>query len=65
MNKGMNQTDRRLRRHVITAVAIKLIALAALWQLFVRDERIIVDTERAAMQLGVAAQPAPAQGASK
>lgn len=61
----MNQTDRRLLRHVITAVAIKLIALAALWQLFVRDERVIVDTERAAMQFGVAVQPAPAQGASK
>lgn len=76
----MNPTEHRLMRHVMVAVAIKLIALAALWHVFVRGAQVPVDAGRTAVHLGgsggsghlgesgesgPAAAPAPTPGASK
>ena len=47
--------DRRLLAHLALAVAFKLLALALLWWLFVRDAGVGVDAERAAAHLA----PAP------
>ncbi len=64
----MNRAERQLLRHVMAAVAIKLIALAALWHFFVRGAQVPVDAGRTAVhlgELGLAAAPAPTPGASK
>jgi hypothetical protein len=58
----MTQDERRLLRHLVTAVLIKLAVLVVLWFAFVRDARVSVDTDRAAAQMG---SPAISQGASK
>ncbi|HEY0843888.1 MAG TPA: hypothetical protein VGE12_00870 [Noviherbaspirillum sp.] len=51
----MSPTDRRLLRHLVTAVLVKLLVLTALWWTFVRDARVSVDTERVAAQVSSAA----------
>lgn len=56
----VNPNDRRLVRHLLIVVAIKLVALSALWWVFVRDHRVPVDAERAADRLIVT--PSAAQG---
>jgi multidrug resistance efflux pump len=58
----MTQAERRLLRHLVTAVLIKLVVLVLLWWAFVRDARVSVDTDRVAAQLG---GQAISQGASK
>lgn len=58
----MTQVERRLLRHLATAVLIKLVLLALLWWAFVRDARVSVDTDRVATQLG---GQTISQGASK
>lgn len=59
---GMTPADRRLLRHLITAVVIKLVVLTALWWLFIRDVRVPVDTDRIGQHLGGVVS---SQGASK
>lgn len=58
----MTQDERRLLRHLVIAVLIKLVVLVVLWWAFVRDARVSVDTDRVAAQLG---GPSTSQGASK
>ncbi len=43
----MTDNDKRLLRHLVLAVLIKLAAVMALWWMFVRDARVEVDAERA------------------
>lgn len=47
----MSPSDRRLLRHLLIAVLVKLVVLAGLWWMFVRDARISVDTERVVAQV--------------
>jgi hypothetical protein len=47
----MTTDDRRLLRHLVIAVLVKLAALAALWFWFVRDATVRVDSDRAALRL--------------
>lgn len=56
MITGMS--DRRIVRHLVVAVLIKLIALAALWGLFVRDARVAVDADRVGDRVAGTAAPA-------
>lgn len=51
----MNQEESRLFRHLAIAVMLKLLVLAVLWWVFVRDVRVNVDVEQAAAQIGSAA----------
>jgi hypothetical protein len=48
----MTCDERRLVRHLVIAVTVKLALLAALWWLFVRDARVHVDADQTAAQLG-------------
>ncbi|MDI1261516.1 cytochrome oxidase putative small subunit CydP [Aquabacterium sp.] len=48
----MTPDERRLVRHLATAVLIKLVVLALLWWIFVRDARVSADTDSVAAQLG-------------
>ena len=59
---GMNKPDKRLLRHLIIAVLIKLVLLTALWWLFVRDAHVSVDADAIGARLGA---PISTQGASK
>jgi hypothetical protein len=47
----MNTRDQALLRKLIWTVLIKLIALSALWWVFVRDAQVVVDEGAAARQL--------------
>ncbi len=47
----MSNQDRTLLRKLIWTVLIKLIALSALWWLFIRDAQVAVDESSAARQL--------------
>ena len=60
--RGMTPFDRRLLRHLITAVVIKLVVLTGLWWMFIRDARVPVDTDRIGQHLGGVTS---SQGASK
>lgn len=53
--KAMKPDEARLVRHLVIAVAVKLVVLIALWWAFVRDDRVTVDIEQAAAHLGTAA----------
>jgi hypothetical protein len=53
----MTRDERRLRRHLVTAVLVKLALLAVLWFMFVRGERVDVDADQAAGRLGSSASP--------
>jgi hypothetical protein len=53
----MTHDERRLVRHLATAVVVKLIVLTALWWLFFHDARVAVDAERTAAQLGTPMSP--------
>jgi hypothetical protein len=48
---GMKTAQDRLVRHLVIAVALKLMVLTGLWWAFVRDERVGVDVDRAAAHL--------------
>ncbi|WP_020650971.1 cytochrome oxidase putative small subunit CydP [Solimonas variicoloris] len=39
--------DKRLLRHIIVIVVLKLVAIFALWSLFVNHQRVTVDGDRA------------------
>ncbi|WP_373682445.1 cytochrome oxidase putative small subunit CydP [Pseudomonas sp. ICMP22404] len=58
----MTISDKRLRRHLLTAVVIKLLVLTVLWWLFIRDSRVSVDSNTIGDRFGV---PTTTQGASK
>jgi hypothetical protein len=58
----MTPNDKRLLRHLIIAVLIKLVVLTALWWLFIRDARVSVDSERVADKISGATS---SQGATK
>lgn len=60
--RGMTPADRRLLRHLGTAVLIKLVVLFALWWMFIRDVRVTVDTDQVGQHVGGVAT---SQGASK
>ena len=47
----MNTRDQALLRKLIWTVLIKLIALSALWWVYVRDAQVAVDEGAAARQL--------------
>lgn len=49
----MTHDERRLLRHLVIAVAVKLVVLTALWWVFVRDNHVPVDAEQSARQLGL------------
>jgi hypothetical protein len=49
----VSPNDRRLVRHLLVIVTLKVAVLAALWWVFVRDHRVPVDAERAADRFGV------------
>jgi hypothetical protein len=53
----MTHDDRRLLRHLVIAVLLKLAVLVALWWAFVRESRVDVDADRAAAQIGAPAAP--------
>ncbi|HOX68211.1 MAG: cytochrome oxidase putative small subunit CydP [Burkholderiaceae bacterium] len=48
----MTPDERRLVRHLVTAVLVKLAVLVGLWWGFVRDQRVETDTARTAAHLG-------------
>ena len=58
----MTISDKRLRRHLLTAVVIKLLVLTVLWWLFIRDSHVSVDPNIIGNRFGV---PTSTQGASK
>ena len=58
----MTISDKRLRRHLLTAVLIKLLVLTVLWWLFIRDSHVSVDPNIVGNRFGV---PTSTQGASK
>lgn len=60
---GMTNSDRRLLRHLVLAVAVKLLLLTLLWWGFVRDARVPVDTDAAGLHLGRA--PSLSQGETR
>jgi hypothetical protein len=64
--QGMKAAQDRLVRHLVIAVALKLVVLTGLWWAFVRDERVGVNADRAAAHLGtvVDARPLPSAPAS-
>ena len=44
----MTVADSHLKRHLATAVAVKLVLLAVLWWFFVRDVHVAIDTDQTA-----------------
>ena len=50
-NRPANRPPNRLLRHLVVAVLGKLVALGALWWVFVRDARVSVDGDGAAARL--------------
>ena len=59
---AMTISDKQLRRHLLTAVVIKLLVLTVLWWLFIRDSHVSVDPNIIGNRFGV---PTLTQGASK
>jgi uncharacterized protein involved in cysteine biosynthesis len=57
----MTCDDKRLLRHLVLAVLIKLALLTALWWIFVRDAHVAVDAQSTATHLGGPA-PSPSDG---
>jgi len=53
----MAHDDRRLLRHLVIAVLLKLALLVALWWAFVRESRVDIDADRAAARIGAPAAP--------
>ena len=49
----MTPDERRLVRHLVTAVLVKLAVLVGLWWGFVRDQRVEADTAQTAAHIGV------------
>jgi multidrug resistance efflux pump len=49
----MTRNDHRLLRHLVIAVVVKLLILTALWWFFIRDNRVPVDADTSAQQMGL------------
>lgn len=62
MSINMTRNEKRLLRHLVIAVLIKLVVLTALWWVFVRDADVSVDAERVAEKISGAVS---SQGVSK
>jgi hypothetical protein len=58
----MTPADRRLLRHLVAAVTVKLVLLTAIWWGFVRDERVSIDSEAAGARIGAGATVSTPQG---
>jgi hypothetical protein len=61
----MNPRDRHLRKEIAVVLAVKLIAITALWWVFIRDARVDVDVAETARHFSGPEQPAvnpPQQG---
>jgi hypothetical protein len=54
----MDLRDRTLVRKLAVVLVVKLAVLTGLWWGFVRDQRVPVDTDSAAMQM-LGSRPAP------
>jgi hypothetical protein len=54
----MTHEERRLTRHLVIAVAVKLAVLLLLWWVFVHDADVATDADRTATHIGVTA-PTP------
>lgn len=54
----MNRDDRRLMRHLVTAVVVKLIVLVVLWWLFVPHALVPTGSEQTAAHLAAPVHPA-------
>lgn len=63
----MNPRDQHLRKEIVVILIVKLIAITALWWVFIRDARVHVDVAESARHIGGHhGQPAinpPQQGA--
>ena len=59
----MNYLDRALVRNLALVLILKLVFLAGLWWIFVRDQRTAVDGDSVAAQF-LQNSPNPAQGTS-
>jgi hypothetical protein len=53
----MSRHDRQLLRHLVTAVAVKLAVLAALWWVFIHDHAVVVDIDKTASHIAGTSQP--------
>jgi len=53
----MESDNRRLVHHLAIAVALKLVAITALWLVFVHDARVEVGAEQAAAHIGAPTPP--------
>lgn len=62
MALAVTPADRRLLRHLVIAVTVKLILLTAIWWGFVRAERVSVDSEAAAARISAGAPVSIPQG---
>jgi hypothetical protein len=49
--------EKRLLRHLVIAVVVKLALLTTLWWLFVRDARVQVDADQTAARIGATTSP--------
>ncbi len=56
--------DRRLRHHLSWVLLLKMLALAALWWMFVRDDRVAVEADAAAAHLVAPSSTPPAHSPS-
>lgn len=63
MSKSPSQAvtgpDRRLVRHLVVAIVLKLLVLLLLWQFLVRGQRVEVDSQRMG-EIVLPAAPTPA-----
>jgi len=61
----MRLPDRNLRKEIVVILIVKLIAITAIWWVFIRDARVSVDVVEVAHHFSGAEQPAvnpPQQG---
>lgn len=56
----MTEQDRRLTKHLAVAILLKLLVLLLLWQVFIRGQRVEVDSQHMAEIVAPAAAPASA-----
>lgn len=51
--RTVTHNEHRLLRHLVVTVVLKLVVLALVWWMFVRDNQVPVDAEQSARQLGL------------
>lgn len=57
----MTRDERRLLRHLVIAVLVKLAVLVVLWALFVRGAAVHAGSDRTAAHLAAPAAPVPSR----